>query len=240
MTILFDMKIKIKFITLLSLPFLAALGLFTSCEKQEGKYAIGDFMVSFGVIVKNPETAENNYQIRLDNGDQFVAITSSPYTAGMKAGQRVLVNFAPFDDKINADNSKTIYGKINLVQNILYKEILPLAQTSMDSIGKDPVIVRESWITGDSILTIGFNYYKEGAVHLINLVDNAEGDGKEKPFILELRHNAKGDQPLYRASGYVSFKLNNFKPAGEHKVDFYLRYTDYEGRRVDLPHSISY
>jgi len=234
------MKTKNKLRTWLALPVLAVMVLFTSCEKQDGKYAIGDFMVSFGVIEENKDTVENNYLIRLDNGDQFVSITPSPYTTGMKAGQRVLVNFAPLDDKINADNSKTIYGKINLVQSILYKEILRSAQVNQDSIGKDPVIVRESWVTGDSILTIGFNYYKEGAVHLINLVDNAEGNGKEKPFIFELRHNAKGDQPLYKASGYVSFKLDKFKPAGGHKVDFYLRYTDYEGRRVDLPHSINY
>jgi len=213
---------------------------FSSCDKQDDNYSIGDFIVSFGIVEKSPESTDGTYLIRLDNGDSFVTVTPSLNIHDIDAGQRVFVNFAPFEDKVNTDNTKTIYGKINLIQSILYKDVLQLSEVNSDSIGKDPIIVRESWITGDSILTVGFSYYTSGSVHKINLADNAEGNGIEKPLILEFRHNANGDKLMYRAAGYASFRLNNFRIAGQHKVDFYLRYTDYEGKRIDIPHTINY
>lgn len=233
-----EINLKLSFISIISL--LSGLLLFTSCEKQEDKYSIGDFIVSFGIVEKSPETIEESYTIRLDNGDRFVNISPSQSDKVFKFGQRVFVNFAPYEDKISSGNSKTIYGKINLIQSVLYKDILKMSQINKDSIGKDPVIVRESWITGDSILNIGFNYYTEGSIHTINLVDIAQGNGREKPFIFEFQHNAKQNRPQYRASGYVSFKLNGYKIPGQQKVDFAIRYTDYEGKMVDVPHTIAY
>lgn len=214
--------------------------LITSCSKDDDHYSIGDFMVSFGVIQKNIESADNSYLILLDNGDKLSMVVSPLLPIEIKNDQRVFVNFAPFDDKVNADKSKTYYGKINYIQNILYKNIQKLSQINNDSIGHDPIIIRDSWVAGDSILTIDFKYYTEGSVHYINLVDNAEGNGKDKPYVFEFRHNARGDIQSYRTSGYVSFKLNPIKITGQHKVDFYIRYTDYDGKRIDIPHSLNY
>ena len=231
-----SLKIQLVFFILTSVISL----LITSCSKDDDHYSIGDFMVSFGVIQKNIESADNSYLILLDNGDKFAMSVSPLLPFELKNDQRVFVNFAPFDDKINADKSKTYYGKINYIQNILYKNIYKLSQINNDSIGHDPIIIRDSWITGDSILTVDFKYYTEGSVHYINLADNAEGNGKDKPYIFELRHNARGDNQSYRTSGYASFKLNPIKITGQNKVDFYIRYTDYDGKRIDIPHSLNY
>lgn len=234
------MRINIRLSFTSILFFLTGALLFTSCDKQEGKYSIGDFIVSFGIVEKSPDSEEGSYQIRLDNGDRFVTVTPSASVADIHVGQRVFVNFAPFEDKVNPDNSKIIYGNINLIHNILYKDVLQLSEVNNDSIGDDPINLKDSWITGDSILTVGFNFYTAGSIHAINLADNAEGDGITKPFVFEFRHNANGDRLLYKASGYVSFKLNRYRIAGGHKVAFVVRYTDYEGKRVDIPHSIDY
>jgi hypothetical protein len=217
-----------------------AVLLFSACNKEDDHYSIGDFIVSFGVVEKTPDSAEGNYLIRLDDGNRFSTIAPPVNSGEIKAGQRVFVNFAPYEDKINPDNSKTIYGKINLIQSILFKDVLLLSKVNNDSIGNDPILVKDTWVTGDSILTVGFNFFTEGSVHYINLADNGEGNGIQKPFVFEFRHHARGDQQIYKSSGYVSFNLNKYRLAGQHKVDFYLRYTNYEGRRIDLPHSISY
>lgn len=234
------MKIKFRLSFLSIISLLIGPLLLISCDKEDGKYAIGDFIVSFGIVEKSPESTDGSYRIRLDNGDRFVTITPSPNANVIKTGERVFVNFAPFEDKVNSDNSKTIYGKINLIQGILFKDILKLSQVNNDSIGKDPVTIKESWITGDSILSVGFNYFTEGSVHTINLVDIAQGNGTDKPLIFEFHHHAKGDRLIYRASGYVSFKLNSYRIPGQHKVDFAIRYTNYDGKRVDIPHTINY
>jgi len=229
-------SVQVLFLVLILTPSLV----FTSCQKSESNYAIGDFIVTFGVVESTSKDGINNFQIRLDNGDKFVALDQSLHLDELKPDQRILINFAPYQDVVNTDLSKTIYGKINYVQNILYKNILPLSTAISDSIGHDPIIVRDSWVTGDSILTIDFKYYTQGSLHYINLADISEGNGKDKPFIFELRHNARGDQKSYAASGYVSFKLNSYKIAGLHNTLFKIRFTDYEGKTNELPHMINY
>ena len=211
----------------------------TSCDKEESPYAIGDFIVSFGIVEKSLD-ANSQLVIRLDNGDKFMPVTASPYLENLAVNQRVLVNFAPMDDLINPDKSKTILGKVNLIQNLPFKEVLQLTNANKDSLGTDPVNIRDSWITDESILTIDFTYFSKGAVHLINLAQNSMESSAPQPIVLEFLHNAMGDAPLYKSSGYVSFKLDRFKIVGQHKTDFIIRYTNFDGKKVDLPHTINY
>ena len=103
-----------------------------------------------------------------------------------------LLILLPIDDKVNSQtNQRPITAKINYIQNILYKNIYKLSQINNDSIGHDPIIIRDSWVTGDSILTIDFKYYTEGSVHYINLVDNAEGNGKDKSIRIRVPPQCK-------------------------------------------------
>ena len=234
------MKIRFSVQVLVFVLILTLSLLFTSCQKSESNYAVGDFIVTFGVVESTSKDGINSFQIRLDDGNKFVALEQSLHLDELKLNQRILINFAPYQDVVNTDSSKTIYGKINYVQNIPYKNILHLSPAVSDSIGHDPIIVRDSWVSGDSILTINFKYYTQGSLHFVNLADISEGNGKDKPFIFELRHNAKGDQKSYAASGYVSFKLNSYKIAGLHNTLFKIRFTDYEGNTVELPHMINY
>ncbi|MCK9413200.1 MAG: hypothetical protein M0Q53_12935 [Prolixibacteraceae bacterium] len=234
------MKNRLSIQVLFLVSILTGSLLFTSCQKSGNNYSIGDFVVTFGIVESISKDGINSLRVKLDNGDKFIALEHSPHLDELKPDQRILINFAPYQDVVNSDLSKTIYGKINFVQNILYKGILPLSAAINDSIGHDPIIVRDSWVTGDSILTIDFKFYTQGSLHYINLADNSQGNGKDKPFIFELRHNARGDQMSYAASGYISFKLNSYKIAGLHNTPFKIRYTDYEGKLNEIPHMINY
>jgi hypothetical protein len=234
------MKIRLSVQVLFLVLILTLSLVFTSCQKSESNYSVGDFIVTFGVVESRGKDGINNFQIQLDNGDKFIAFDQSLHLDEVKPNQRILINFAPYQDVVNTDLSKTIYGKINYVQNIPYKNILPLSSAINDSLGHDPIIVRDTWVTGDSILTIDFKYYTQGSLHYVNLADISEGNGIDKPFIFELRHNARGDQKSYAASGYISFKLNSYKIAGQHNTLFKIRFTDYVGKMNELPHIINY
>jgi len=112
---------------------------------------------------------------------------------------------------------------------------------SDDSMGHDSIIVRDAWISKTGgIVNIDFKYYTQGSIHYINLIDNGEADGITKPFILELRHNARGDLKDFAAMGLVSFKLDYLKLPGKNATSFFIRYTDYLGRRIDLPFTYRY
>lgn len=234
------MKKKIEFYNLI-IPAVIGLGmLFTACLKEDDHYSLGDFIVSFGTI-EQKSTAVNDYVIHLDGGDNVVPLTSAVPSFAIKNDQRVLVSFNPLSDAKLTDSTLTYNAKINSLRDILFKGIKKYTEVADDSMGHDPIIIRDSWISKTGgILTIDFKYYTQGSVHYINLIDNGEANGIDKPFVLELRHNARGDRKDYVATGYVSFKLDYLKLAGKTETKFFIRYTDYDGRRIDLPKTYKY
>ena len=234
------MKKKIVFLTLI-IPTVIVLGvIFTSCLKDDDHYSIGDFIVTFGTIEKK-STAVNDYVIHLDHGDKVVPVASSVPSFDIKNNQRVLVNFNPLSDEKLTDSTVTYFAKIEGLRDILFKDIKKYTDVADDSMGHDPIIIKDAWISKTGgILTIDMKYYTQGSVHYINLIDNGEANGVDKPFILELRHNARGDRKDYPATGYVSFRLGYLELAGKNETKFFVRYTDYDDRRIDLPFTYKY
>jgi len=225
----------------LIIPAIILLGMiFTSCLKDDDYYSVGDFIVAFGTIETNG-TGVNDYIINLDHGDKVKPLATYVPSFDIKNNQRVLVNFNPLSDEKLTDSTVTYFAKIIGLRDILFKDIKKYTEVADDSMGHDPIIVRESWISKTGgILTIDFKYYTQGSIHYINLIDNGEANGIDKPFVLELRHNARGDSKEYPATGYVSFKLDYLKLPGKTETKFYIRYIDYNGRRIDLPETYKY
>jgi len=234
------MKKKIGFLTLI-IPTVIVLGvIFTSCLKDDDHYSIGDFIVTFGTIEKK-STAVNDYVIHLDHGDKVVPVASSVPSFDIKNNQRVLVNFNPLSDEKLTDSTVTYFAKIEGLRDILFKDIKKYTDVADDSMGHDPIIIKDAWISKTGgILTIDMKYYTQGSVHYINLIDNGEANGVDKPFVFELRHNARGDRKDYPAAGYASFRLDYMKLAGKNETKFFVRYTDYDDRRIDLPFTYKY
>lgn len=225
----------------LIIPSVIVLGMIcTSCLEDDDHYSIGDFIVSFGTIEKKSATV-NDYVIHLDHGDKVVPLATAVPSFTIKNNQRVLVEFNPLSDEKLTDSTVTYFAKINGLRDILFKGIKKYTEVADDSMGHDPIIINDAWISKTGgILTIDFKYYTMGSIHYINLIDNGEANGIDKPFVLELRHNARGDSKQYLGAGYVSFKLDYLKLAGKTETKFYIRYTDYDGRRIDLPQTYKY
>jgi len=221
------------FLLLLGVSFLAVVT--TSCDTDDdGKYSVGDFIVSLGVVQKESPDA-SSYVIKMDNGDSFVPVATSVPFANINNNQRVWMNFNPLDDKTNSDGSLTYYGKLNDLRNILYKDISVASQVDADSMGYAPIDVKDIWMSQDSILNVEISFYTAGSTHYINLVNDETGDGVAQPYMLDLKHNARGDEQAYRTSGIVSFKLGTLKAAGNNSINFIVRYTNYDGQTIQEP-----
>jgi hypothetical protein len=234
------MKKKIGFLKLI-FPAVIGLGMILiSCYDDQNCYREGDSFVAFGTIEKKG-AGTLDYAIHLDEGDIVIPQETSIPSFVIKDNQRVLVNFSPLSDQNLTDTTSTYLSRINALRDILFKDIKKYTQVADDSMGHDPIIIRRLWISKTGgILNIDMRYYTQGSVHYINLIDNGEANGIDKPFVLELRHNARGDRKDYPATGYVSFKLNYLKLPGKNETKFFVRYTDYAGKRIDIPATYKY
>ncbi len=224
-----------------AIPTIIGFGiLFASCFKDDYCHYSGNLVASFGIIEKK-SAAINDYLIHLDNGNNVVPHSTLVPEFEIKDNQRVLVEFDPLDHQKLTDSTVTYTADIIGLRNILFKGIKKYTEVADDSMGHDPIIVRDCWISKTGgILNLDLRYFTQGSVHYINLIDNGEANGINNPFILELRHNARGDRRDYSATAYVSFKLDYLKLAGKTETKFFVRYTDYDGRRIDLPQTYKY
>ncbi len=234
------MKTKVHTYKARLVMFLLAGILFSSCVKDHNYYSVGDFYESLGTI-ELKSSSLNDFVIHLDDGNNVIPVATSHPWLQLKDNQRVLVEFNPFSDTKLTDSTVTYIANIVNIRSILFKDIKKYTEVSDDSMGHDPILIREAWISHTGgILTLDLKYFTQGSVHYINLIDNGEANGISKPYILELRHNARGDRMEYPASGLVSFRLDYLKLPGKSETNFFIRYTDYEGRRIDLPKTYRY
>jgi hypothetical protein len=233
-----DKKIKLLKIFF---PVIFVIGfLLTACIDDYGRhnYYNYDFATSFGLV--QTRAADSSFVINLDHGSILTPAVASLPGFTPQDSERVWVRFNTVSKTQITDTTFNYVGKIYDIQNILFKNIVNISQVSADSVGHDPITVRNVWISPKNILNFDLRYFTNGSVHYINLVDNGTGNGIGNPFVLELRHNARGDVPNFAAYGYVSFKLNYLRVSGKNPVSFIIRYTDYNGNQIDIPRTYSY
>ncbi|WP_167612652.1 hypothetical protein [Maribellus sediminis] len=200
---------------------------FFSCNDDDG-YSLGDYWLGFGII----KIESDNYSIILDDGDELQAVAWNvhpDHIDWLEDGGRVLVNFTILDDVTDENGDVTKYlVKVNDISDILMKGILDITEENADSIGNDPIIVQEYWMT-DSLLNFKLRYAGYSETHFLNLVqdptDPVNDDGDIK---LELRHNANDDQDAIYFTAYVSFSLNQLRQEGTDVVKIEISSTDYE------------
>lgn len=220
---------------------LAALATFlTGCLEDEDSYSLGRYWVGFGIIDQiNTEPLE--YEIKMDNGDVLVPVASDYYHhwyyhgtedahTRLKDGDRILINYTILGDELDNDGEVLeYYVKVNSVKKVLMKGILDITEENQDSIGNDPIIVKDVWMT-DSLLNMEIKYWGRYKTHYINLVKQpGELTAADQPIELELRHNANGDPEDIPYAAYVSFKLDSLEIEGLESVGFKVTSTDYDG-----------
>lgn len=201
---------------------------FTGCNDDDG-YSLGDIWIGFGVMMVDGES----YSIVMDN-DDILSPVASNYAPGwynhFENGDRVWVNYTVLDEELNNDGTvKQYYVKVNEIDDILMKGILDITDENADSIGNDPIIVQEYWIT-DSLLNFKLKYWGYNKTHYLNLVKQPGNLTEDnQPIELELRHNANDDDESVPYTAFVSFSLNDLRVEGLDSIQFQFTSTDYDG-----------
>lgn len=211
------------------LGLLAVLSIaFVSCLDDDDGYSLNDYWVGFGVL----KVESDSYTIILDDGEVLRPVAWN-YAPGndddFDDGSRVLVNFTVLDEVGDGEGNISHYlVKVNDIQSILMKGVLDITEENADSIGNDPIVVQEYWMT-DSLLNFKLKYWGYNHTHFLNLVqdstDLVTGDGALK---LELRHNANGDEAAVPYTAFVSFSLNSLRVEGQDSVRIQVSSTDYD------------
>jgi len=205
--------------------------LFTACIDDDG-YSLGKYWVGFGIYQNSDGSSE---QIVLDDKDILVPIAATypGWANDFENGDRVLVNYTILDEDLDTDgNVNFYYIKVNEVDNVLMKGIMDITEENADSIGNDPIIVNEYWMS-DSLLNVKLKYWGHNEIHYLNLVKQP-GDitADDQPIQLELRHNANEDDESIPYTAFVSFSLNSLRIEGLDSVRFEITSTDYDGRHI--------
>lgn len=215
------MKTLFKF----SLIAFLAVTLF-SCDLFENDNDSGKYWVGFGLI----DVGSGDYTIKMDDGSVLFPTDGKYHWDEDEDSTRVLVNYTIMDEKVVNDEKEEYYARVNSLKEILFKGILDITEEIEDSIGNDPVHVKDVW-TVNNMLTFKLDYYgSSGKVHYINLVKQpGEITPESEPVQLELRHNDRDDQPNYHLSAFVTFKLDSLQIAGQDSVMFQVTGKDFEG-----------
>lgn len=199
----------------------------TSCLKDDDSYSLGKYWVGFGLVDK---TGPERFTIHLDNGTVLYPVAGHIQGSWYENAGRVLVNFTILSDKKVTDDEKEYYVKINSARKILKKGIIDIYPAIEDSIGNDPIIIRDAWVSKNQLLNFELRYLGNYATHFINLVKQpGEITAGDQPIELELRHNKNGDREDYPFNAYVTFDMSAIQIAGLDSVRFIVRSTNYDG-----------
>ena len=201
----------------------------TGCSDDDG-YSLSDMWIGFGIFQADDA---DNYKIVMDNKDVLIPIASN-YPPGwgerLDNGERVLVNYTILDEILDdAGEIESYYVKVNSIEDILMKGVMDITPENEDSIGNDPIVVVDYWMT-DSLLSFKLKYWGYNEIHFLNLVKQP-GDilTENQPIELELRHNANDDDDAIYYTAYVSFSLNSLRIEGLDSVRFVVTATDFDG-----------
>lgn len=202
---------------------------FTSCLDDNDGYSLGDYWIGFGIYKDDGTGVE---RLIMDNGYVLIPVAAqhgSGWFHNISNNDRVLVNYTILDEDENSSAEERYYVKINNLSDVLMKGIMDITPENEDSIGNDPIIVQNAWIT-DSLLSFRLKYWGYNKIHFLNLVkEPGELTANDQPIKLELRHNANEDDESRPYTAYVSFSLNSLRIDGLDSVRFEVIATDYDG-----------
>ena len=210
---------------------IGSLLILTGCLDDDG-YSVGNQWIGFGVIQN-----VNNLKVKMDNGDLLkpVSYNNTAYynfetRDGLDVGDRVFLNFTILDDSVDDSTEVTTYFvTLNSLEEVLLKQIMDITPEKEDSIGNDPIIVKDTWIA-NNMLNFKLKYWGSYETHFINLVKQPGVlTADDQPIQLELRHNNNNDDEAIPYTAYVSFHLDSLMVNGLDSVRFDVTCEDYDG-----------
>lgn len=212
--------------------------LMTSCQKDDDSYSVGKFWVGFGIIDKS---GPDSFTVQMDDGSIIHPVAGNLNGSWFEDDQRVLVNYTIVSDKKVDETDKEYFVKINSARKILMKGIVDITEAIEDSIGNDPVIIRDAWMSSNQLLNMELRYFGNLEVHFINLVkEPGELTAADQPIELELRHNKNGDREDVLFNAFVSFDLSAIMIEDQDSVSFIVRSVDYQGNESTFEGTYKY
>lgn len=214
-----------------------ALTLLVSCNMHDNEDSnVANRWTSIATVQNSG--LRSDFYFRLDNNDlMWVRSTNFPNYVP-KDGQRIIADY----NILSVNNESALYNhKVALVDvyEVLTKGIFAITPATQDSIGNNPIEVRQMWI-GSDYLNVEFNYYGYNKIHFISLVKDAAKTYTDNKVHLEFRHNANADATSYSRWGVVSFKLSTLKQSAVGDSVNLVIHTKEFGSAADRSYNLTY
>jgi hypothetical protein len=216
---------KVRLFTFLMLA--GVIVAFSACKKEESEARY----LSYATV------SDGSNKVLISDGDVqrlYVSENASGFNDWTN-GKRLIVDYTVIREHESASMIKSYYVRLNNVYSILTKN--PIKKSFLnttareDSIGHDPINIRECWFAND-YLNIDFTIYRNNPniKHFVNLVvDDSKTTATD--VYVELRHNAYSDFPNIGVWGNVSFKISDYIVPPNNSVLFHLSRTTYNGEQ---------
>ncbi len=201
------------------------VSLLPGCDLNDDGYSLSDAWVGYGLVQKDANAGVQ--QIVMDDNEVLFPVSTDYWWHQVKNNDRVLVNFTILGNKKNDNHDEHYYVKINSLRKILFKGILDITPAIEDSIGNDPIHVKDRWIK-NNLLNFELRYRGGSKIHFINLVKQP-GAITTEPVILELRHNNNNDPDNIPMSAVVTFDLSALKIVGKTSTQFKVIAKEFDG-----------
>lgn len=210
---------------LLTGGLLGFLLLFQSCLDDDSD---NTYWPSALVTVKSADNDAVYFQLDDKTTLLPVNLTKHPYDS---KEVRALVNFKEVDDPSG------IYDRavqVNWIDSIRTKPMVPdLGDENDAKYGNDPIEIINDWVTivEDGYLTLRFRTLWGGyrdKIHYINLLESPD---PEKPYEVELRHDASGDIHGRMGDALIAFKLDKLPDTEGETVKLKLKWNSFSGEK---------
>jgi len=210
--------------------------IFASCDDDDD-YSLDKFWVSLATV-ENPDN-EPYFFLHLDDGSVLWIGATNFLNYRPATGQRILADYTLLSDTPEGSNYDHD-AKLNDAYNILTKDIIDITPEMQDSIGNDPITVREMWI-GSDYLNIRFAYKGFNKRHMLNLVSDSTKTYNDGKTHLEFRHNAFDDASTYTLTGWVSFDLATLQNnTSGNSLDLVIHVEESEGKEVTYEYTYKF
>jgi hypothetical protein len=204
------MKKYLVYMLMLSLS-----GMVTGCLKEEESY-----YSALGII----HISDDSTIIDTDDGERLLVDNDNTLGSGISDNDRIIADFTLVDGAKPAGIDYIIH--VYYLEKVLFKPVIELTEEIADSIGNDELGILSMWLEKD-FLNVNFMFYGGNVKHFINLI-RYPGEIPTDTIDLEIRHNNRDDDAVYRQNGFVTFDLNSLKNNAADSVVLCIKARDFD------------
>lgn len=212
------------------------LGFLESCNQEDG-LSYNHMIVSLATVEQ--VSANDAFLLRLDNDTLLYPLVNDASSFVSVNGQRVMINYTVLSKNVTPNSNPYDYKiRLNDVTNVLTKALTPFSIAENDSIGNDPIQIKDCWI-GSHFVNVTYSYYGTSENHLISLVKlPSDSVSTDNTICLELRHNAYHDFSTNLIQSVISFDIRSLQKANGASVKIQVTAKGTNG--IDKVYSLIY